>query len=76
MSWCAKRFARQHKLTRHHNVAQSKHGNGHGRKGNEDYLVMLSAEHHALFHKLFGTATLLEAADILVRLDRLRRSLT
>ena len=73
MSWCAKRFARQHKLTRHHNVAQLYKGNGHGRKGSEDYLVFLSAEHHQLFHKLFGNASLLQAADILTRLDRIKR---
>ena len=70
MSWKAKRFR-----TRHHNYAVSLHGNGHGKKGSEDYLVFLSAGHHALFHKLFGNCTLLQAADILIRLDRIKREL-
>jgi hypothetical protein len=66
MSWKARRF-----LTKHHNVAQAKKGDGHGKKGADDFICMLTPEHHQLFHKLFGLCTFREAADVLLRLDRL-----
>ena len=69
-----KRQRRAKKLTKHHNVAQHWGGNGQGRKGSEDYLAMLSPEHHQLFHKLFGLCTFRQAADVLLRLDRLLSS--
>jgi hypothetical protein len=62
---------RNRKLTRHHNVAQHFGGRGNGYKGDEDYLAMLDAEHHQLFHKLFGLRTFRQAADVLLRLDQM-----
>jgi hypothetical protein len=62
---------RYKKLTRHHNVAQHWGGRGNGYRGSEDYLSMLTAEHHALFHKLFGLRTYREAAEVLLRLDKI-----
>ena len=61
------------KLTKHHNFAQHFGGRGNGHKGDDDFIVMLSPEHHQLFHKLFGLATFRQAADILLRLDRMKK---
>ena len=69
-------FQRRHKkrtrFTKHHNVAKHFGGRGNGYKGSEDYFAMLDAEHHALFHKLFGLRTFREAAEALLRLDRIK----
>jgi hypothetical protein len=63
MSWCAKRFARRHKLTRHHNLARSRKG------GDGDNIYILASEHHEAYHKLFGTRTFAEAAEVLRRME-------
>lgn len=62
---------RHKKLTKHHNVAQHFGGRGNGHKGEDDYISMLTPEHHALFHKLFGLRTFKQAAQLLLRLDRM-----
>lgn len=70
-----KRLKGRNRHTRHHNFAKTYGGRGNGHKGSEDYLSILSAEHHALFHKLFGLRAFREAADVLMRLDRIHTTI-
>jgi hypothetical protein len=64
MSWNAHRY----RMTHHHNLARSRKG-----RSNPENIIHLKCFKHELFHQLFGNRTLVEAAEILLRLDRMKK---
>jgi hypothetical protein len=54
--------------THHHIKAKSKGG-----KRTRQNLILLDERRHSAFHLLFGTRTLLQAAEVLIRTDDMKR---
>jgi len=54
-------------LTRHHILAKARGGNNHPKN-----ILMLTWEHHRLWHKLFGNLTLSEIIAVLQRIERMQ----
>ena len=57
---------RKGRTNRHHNLAKARGGNRC-----VSNLILLDENRHAAFHLLFGTRTFKEAADVLMRADRM-----
>ncbi len=54
------------RLTKHHNIAKSRGGRSEWWN-----LYIMSEEHHQAYHKLFRNMTLREAAEALLRMERM-----
>jgi len=57
---------RRNRLTRHHNIAKSIGG-----RFDNWNIYLLSEEHHRAYHKLFGLRTFAEAAEVLMRMEKM-----
>ena len=54
------------KLTKHHDQPRSLGGTFE-----HENIYMLSAEHHQAYHKLFGLRTFAQAAEVLMRMEKM-----
>jgi hypothetical protein len=64
MSWKSRRFIKRRRNTHHHNLAQCRGG-----KNSDQNVFILDSNHHEAYHKLFGTRTFAEAAEVLRRME-------
>lgn len=57
---------RRNRLTKHHDLPRSRGGGF-----NNHNIYLLTEEHHRMWHKLFGLRTFREAAEVLMRMERM-----